>query len=73
MVDQQTLGAFKIERLSFGGVFTAPKQYTLLSVDIDNPNSKIETLYKGKGVRKEALTKRPGALLEQESGFVQVM
>ncbi len=55
MIDQSKLGGFKIERICFGGVFTAPKQYTLLQVDMESRDQRVLPMFKGKGVKKSSL------------------
>jgi hypothetical protein len=67
--DDGLLGRFKIERLTLGGRFTAPKQYTMLSQE---GKGKAELVVKGKGIRSSAILANPSAIVIQHTSFVEM-
>lgn len=69
MVDNSRLGGFKTERISLGAVFTAPKQYIMLSKE---GTGKTTLMVKGKGVKKEALKNEPFKIVKQQSSFFEL-
>ena len=69
MVDNSRLGGFKTERISLGAVFTAPKQYIMLSKE---GTGKTTLMVKGKGVKKDALKNEPFKIVKQQSSFFEL-
>jgi hypothetical protein len=67
--DEGLLGRFKIERLTLGGRFTAPKQYTMLSQE---GKGNTELVVKGKGVRASAILANPASIVAQHTSFVEM-
>jgi hypothetical protein len=69
MVDNTRLGGFKTERISLGAVFTAPKQYIMLSKE---GQGKTTLMVKGKGVKKDALKNEPFKIVKQQASFFEL-